>query len=310
MANKKNKNNRRNNTHKSVYVKKKLPPRNIEKQHNTEGQQSDNTEEQQSDNEEEEVAMFEGSRVINLEKLQQYTDNLIAHATHCDGSITLTGETRDGLASVLSCHCSTCQDTITFETSKKVKGPRGYRRWECNLGAVWGQMSTGGGHTQLEESMSVVGIPVMTKASFVHTERDIGELWMRELQELMRQAGREERRIAIEKNSFHEDVPAITVIVDGGWSKRAHKHSYNAKSGVGIILARRQERCYTWVFAISTVMHVPGRSHTKSATKTGHNPLLRWKLIYFWMVFWKLKEFTGCDTPDLLGMEIVPFILP
>ena len=238
MANKKNKNNRRNNTHKSVYVKKKLPPRNIEKQHNTEGQQSDNTEEQQSDNEEEEVAMFEGSRVINLEKLQQYTDNLIAHATHCDGSITLTGETRDGLASVLSCHCSTCQDTITFETSKKVKGPRGYRRWECNLGAVWGQMSTGGGHTQLEESMSVVGIPVMTKASFVHTERDIGELWMRELQELMRQAGREERRIAIEKNSFHEDVPAITVIVDGGWSKRAHKHSYNAKSGVGIIIGQ------------------------------------------------------------------------
>ena len=31
-------------------------------------------------------------------------------------------------------------------------------------------------------------------------------------------------------------LPAITVIVDGGWSKRSHRHSYNAKSGVGIII--------------------------------------------------------------------------
>ena len=30
--------------------------------------------------------------------------------------------------------------------------------------------------------------------------------------------------------------PAITVVVDGGWSKRSHKHYYNAKSGVGVIL--------------------------------------------------------------------------
>ena len=28
----------------------------------------------------------------------------------------------------------------------------------------------------MEETCSVVGIPVMTRASFVHTERDIGEL--------------------------------------------------------------------------------------------------------------------------------------
>ncbi len=31
---------------------------------------------------------------------------------------------------------------------------------------------------------------------------------------------------------------SITVVVDGGWSKRSHKHSYNANSGVGIILGK------------------------------------------------------------------------
>ena len=44
---------------------------------------------------------------------------------------------------------------------------------------------------------------------------------------------------AEESGSYHDGVPAITVIVDGGWSKRSHKHSYNAKSGVGIIIGQK-----------------------------------------------------------------------
>jgi len=48
-------------------------------------------------------------------------------------------------------------------------------------------------------------------------------------------AGQEEKQLAIANNSFDEGMPAITVIVNGGWSKRAHKHSYNAKSGVAAI---------------------------------------------------------------------------
>ena len=119
-----------------------------------------------------------------------------------------------------------------------MKGPRGYSRWECNLAAVWGQMSTGQGHSQLEESMSVLGVPVMTKASLISTEREIGEQWKVELQQLMVEAGLEEKRLAEEKGDYHEGVPAITEIVDDGWSKRSHKHSYNAKSGVGIIIGK------------------------------------------------------------------------
>ena len=46
----------------------------------------------------------------------------------------------------------------------------------------------------------------------------------------MREAAEEEKRIAIEKGSYHEGVPSITVTLDAGWSKRSHKHSYNAIS--------------------------------------------------------------------------------
>jgi len=35
---------------------------------------------------------------------------------------------------------------------------------------------------------------------------------------------------------------AITVILDGSWSKRSHKHSYNAKSGVGVIIGHHTQK--------------------------------------------------------------------
>ncbi len=53
---------------------------------------------------------------------------------------------------------------------------------------------------------------------------------------------REKRQLAIERGEYHEGVPAITVVVDGGWSKRPHKHFYNANSDVGIILGHAESQ--------------------------------------------------------------------
>ena len=52
------------------------------------------------------------------------------YSTQCGGSVILTGEERDCLASIVSTQCSRCHHTITLETAKKIKGPRGC---ECNL---------------------------------------------------------------------------------------------------------------------------------------------------------------------------------
>ena len=59
----------------------------------------------------------------------------------------------------------------------------------------------------------------MTSHSFISTERDIGHAWKQILQQSMAEAGREERQLAIQRGDYHEGVPSITVIVDGGWSK-------------------------------------------------------------------------------------------
>lgn len=220
---------------------------------------------------------LEGSRIVNLDQLQRYVNELTIHAARCGGEIRLTGETRAGLASIISSQCSECGYTIAFETSSKVKGPRSRSRWECNLAAVWGQMTTGGGHSRLQESMSILGVPVMTPKSFTNTEREIGEWWRRELEELMLEAGREEKQLAEERGEFHQGVPAITVIVDAGWSKRSHRHSYNAKSGVGIIIGKatgkllyigiRNKHCTACTLGIPADKHTCYRNWEESSSE-------------------------------------------
>ena len=75
----------------------------------------------------------------------------------------------------------------------------------------------------------------MSKRLFIKTEKLIGKWWWNLLEESMQAAGKQERELAIQQGSFHQGVPAITVVVDAGWSKRTHKHTYNALSGVGVI---------------------------------------------------------------------------
>ena len=43
---------------------------------------------------------------------------------------------------------------------------------------------------------------------------------------------------------YHNGVPTVTVVVDAGCSKRSHKHSYNAKSGVGVTFSAATKNCY------------------------------------------------------------------
>ena len=92
------------------------------------------------------------------------------------GTISLTGEKyQGGLASIISEICSGCQTEMAFPTWSKVASQSGLQRWECNVAAVWGQMATGGGHAPLVEIMSVLGIPVMFKKSFIATEKEIAD---------------------------------------------------------------------------------------------------------------------------------------
>ena len=60
---------------------------------------------------------------------------------------------------------------------------------------MWGQMTVGGGFNLLQESLSVLGIPTMTKQFFIiDTERAIGKWWWTALEQSMLAAGKEEKQ--------------------------------------------------------------------------------------------------------------------
>ncbi|KAI4454140.1 hypothetical protein MML48_10g00000195 [Holotrichia oblita] len=116
---------------------------------------------------------------------------------------------------------------MSFETEK----PR--KKSVLNTSAAWGTLATGSTHSHLAELLSVMDIPSLSAKTFFKIQRSLGFLWREFLWEVMEHAGKEERKLAIEKGDVDEDgIPHITVLFDGEWSKRSYGHSYNAASGV------------------------------------------------------------------------------
>ncbi len=72
----------------------------------------------------------------------------------------------------------------------------------------------------------------MTKKTFQKID---GNSWGKVLSDEIIKAGKEEKKLAIERQDYYQGYPAITVTIDGGWSKRTHKHTYNAKAGVAAV---------------------------------------------------------------------------
>ena len=118
----------------------------------------------------------------------------------------------------------------------------------------------------------------MSRQSFMSTERKICEWWQDLFEESMTLAGKEEKEIAIANNSYHQGLPAVMLIVDGGWSKRTHKHSYNAKSGVAIIIGKATRKIlYMGVSFVQFVINILRTHLFTVAFKIGVVLLLQWK---------------------------------
>ena len=185
----------------------------------------------------------EGFRLIDLKSLSEFISVVATHASQCNHAISLAASgdspvgpvlerNRDGLSCSLHLSCKGCKSTFQFSSSKTLPDSTVQ---EVNMRAVWGSMTTGGGVSQLNELLATVGVPGMRQDQYSSLETTIGDHWREVLQQEMMEAAAEERRLAIERADFHQGVPAITVVCDGGWSKRSHRHTYNALGGVGVI---------------------------------------------------------------------------
>ena len=206
-----------------------------------------------------------GNRIVSLSLLGQYINCVTEHAAECGVPVAFLGESSCyGLASVLVSRCQKYRSLFCCYTSHKLTY-NDKNHYTTNVQAVLGQIATGGGAEHWEEQLACVQIPAMTKVSFIELERSFGRVFQQLVADNLLTAGKEERALAIAQGDFHNGVPAITVVVDGGWSKRSHKHSYNAKSGVGVIFGAAIKELlfnkYCSICAISNHNNSPTPSH-------------------------------------------------
>lgn len=86
----------------------------------------------------------------------------------------------------------------------------------------------------------------------------------------MIEAGKEEKRLAIEQGDIDTDgTPYITVITDGSWGKRSYGTNFNSISGVGCIIGFRTKKIlfigvrnsYCCIFAVAAKRKTEVRAH-------------------------------------------------
>ena len=176
-----------------------------------------------------------GNRIISLILLGQFIEIITKHSVLCS-SLNFLGESHCyGLASIVVCQCLKCSTLFRF-TSSEVTSYNTTNHYTVNTGATLGQIATGGGADHLKEQLACMQVPSLSSPTFISLERTMEAVFEAIVSnQLLSTAGQVERRLAIAQGNYHNAVPAITVVVDGGWSNRSHKHSYNANSGVGVI---------------------------------------------------------------------------
>ena len=189
-----------------------------------------------------------GNRILNLNELQKYVSEISLHSASCAkarqtavetgaAAVKLTSEERNGFYTVLHSQC-VCGQKFLLKNSEPLLDDKETKLHEINVRGVWGSMVSGGGCSSLEESMGTMGVPSVDQKQYSKLETMIGDWWAKVLEEDLKKAAEEEREHAIATGSYFQGVPAVTVICDGGWAKRSHKHTYNAMAGVGVIFGQ------------------------------------------------------------------------
>ena len=217
-----------------------------------------------------------GRRIMEVEKLCSGVETISEHSAECSGVCHMIDEKQDGLASTFTLECNKCNQTFCLDSSSKIKGSGTRKnRHAVNVGAVWGQMITGGGHSNLAQFSATLELPQISSNTFTSIEEQIGKAWEKQLAEEMTKAGEEEKKIAINNNSYFQGIPAISVTVDGGWSKRSHKHSYSAKSGVALIIGNATKQIL-YLGVRNKYCSVCAVANNKGATPQNHQCYKNW----------------------------------
>ena len=115
MGNSRNKRHNRNG-HRHVFQKIKLPHQKKKPRATKQNKQQTGGQVRVAEhNTQQGAKTIGGSRIINMVKLKQYTNDLTCHSARCGGNIVLDGETRHELVSILRAPDSTADGNVTWQ---------------------------------------------------------------------------------------------------------------------------------------------------------------------------------------------------
>jgi len=172
-----------------------------------------------------------GRRIVDIYYVFDQIKKCVHEGTFMD--MELLHERRFGLRSKFTFLCKMCKIVHIIESEEEK--PKLYM--PINEAAVSGSISIGIGHSQLEEICATMDIPSMTSKTYIKNNDIIGKKIHEIAENVMKIAGEEERRLAIENGDIDNNgIPMCTVVADGQWGKRSYKTKYDALSGAVSII--------------------------------------------------------------------------
>ncbi len=196
----------------------------------------------------------EGRRIVSLASLDQAVQNISLHSSMCGkGQVEFKLERKSGMNTQLYFVCKCGRQFI-------VSGNGSNDTLDLNNALVWGSTVSATGYKATAQFLTAMDIPVASFGLYNKTQAIAHPDFMTAMKANMKKWALEEARLALENNetvmvnykgTIHE-YPAITVIVDGGWTKRSYKHSFSSNCGVAVIIGARTQKVIYMDTRIST----------------------------------------------------------
>ncbi|CAG9812865.1 unnamed protein product [Phaedon cochleariae] len=231
------------------------------------------------------IRNISGRRIIDISHFITEVRRLENHVCNVKptGYLSFDREQKIGLHSKLFFKCAACGHSTSITTNKPDKSEP-----NANFLASWGALASGKGHFFLEEYLSLLDIPPLTKPTFLKYQQELGDSWNECLIDSIQAAGAEEYKFAVESNNMAErNIGQCTVVVDGGWSHRSYGHRYTSKSGVACIIGKHTKQLlfigvrnkYCSVCAISERKGEEVRRHKCFKNWSGSSPAMEADII-------------------------------
>lgn len=181
-----------------------------------------------------------GKRIIDVDHFLNALKIISLSENHDPGTectlqnIIVIDERRSGFASTIKLKCNMCKRYYSIKTNYDAEG--------VNEQAVLGIMSIGLGYKHLEKIAATLEIPYGSHRTYDKFHNKVCDKIEEKTQEVIDEAIKEEKKIAIESGNIINGIPFITVKCDGFWAKRSYKRNYTSLSGCGVVIGAKTNK--------------------------------------------------------------------